>query len=76
MYKSKDYRAAVGAYTEAITIEPNVATFYGNRAAANLMLQRYEEVIADSTKAVTLDPDYVKGYLRQSKALLALVCTA
>ena len=43
-YRGKNYSAAVTAYTQAIELEPSSATLYTNRAAAKLMLLKYNEV--------------------------------
>ena len=63
--------AAVAAYSEALALEPMIAPWYGNRAAANMMLEHFDEAIVDCEKAVELDPEYIKGYMRMSTALLS-----
>ena len=73
LYKSGNYKSAVAAYSEAIRHEPNVHTFYGNRAAANMMLEKFGDAEVDCVKACELSKDYIKGYLRLAKARLSQV---
>ena len=46
-----------------------VAAYYGNRAAAWLMVGAHKESAADCRRAIALDPAYHKGHLRLAKAL-------
>jgi hypothetical protein len=47
--------------------------YRGNRAAAGLKLKGKEkQVVADCQRAVELQPDYVRGYVRMGQALLTL----
>ncbi|KAK9162541.1 hypothetical protein Syun_003443 [Stephania yunnanensis] len=41
MHKDKQYQKAISFYTEAIKLNGKNATYYGNRAAAYLELERY-----------------------------------
>ena len=56
----------------AINFEPEVAIYYGNRAAASFMLGRYKEALEDSQTSVKLDSSYVRGYQRAGKALITV----
>jgi len=69
MYKACKYEEAVNAYSKAIEAEPKEATFFGNRAAALLMLKKYDEALEDCRQAIELDSAFVKGYVRGSKCL-------
>jgi len=60
--KQRAWVDAVTFYTTAIDLVPNVATYYGNRAAARLVLNDPKECISDCKRAVALDPKYIKGY--------------
>jgi tetratricopeptide (TPR) repeat protein len=44
-YKQKRYKEAISSYSRAIELEPENTSFYLNRAAAQLMLLNYKEVI-------------------------------
>lgn len=72
LYKIKQYRSALPYYTKAIEICPEVAAYYGNRAACNMMLNKFEDALEDVRKAVQLDPTFVKGYVRMAKCSIAL----
>ncbi len=71
-YKKGDYRAAIDAYSLAIAEAPDEPSFYGNRAAAHMMILAYESAIEDCDKAIALSPGMVKAYFRKSKALATL----
>ncbi|XP_011694266.1 PREDICTED: mitochondrial import receptor subunit TOM70-like isoform X2 [Wasmannia auropunctata] len=47
----------------------DLAIFYQNRAAANEKLKKYSDVKADCTKALELNPKYMKAFLRRARAL-------
>merc|ERR1711962_1138342 len=72
LYKDHKYTEALACYTEAITICPTCAAFYGNRSATYIMLNRYKDGLADAQYAIQLDTGFVKGYLREGKCHLAL----
>lgn len=56
----------------AIIAAHSNACVAGNRAFANLKLENYGLAIADATKALELDPSYLKGYYRRGAAYMAL----
>ncbi|KAH0630545.1 hypothetical protein JD844_013706 [Phrynosoma platyrhinos] len=72
-FKAGKYEQAIQCYTEAIGLCPcgknaDLSTFYQNRAAAYEQLQKWKEVAQDCTKAVKLNPRYVKALFRRAKA--------
>ncbi|GAB1300341.1 Mitochondrial import receptor subunit TOM70 [Apodemus speciosus] len=72
-FKAGKYEQAIQCYTEAISLCPteknvDLSTFYQNRAAAFEQLQKWKEVAQDCTKAVDLNPKYVKALFRRAKA--------
>lgn len=67
-FKEKDYKKAVGFYTDAIRLNGNNATYYNNRAMAYLQLCSFSEAESDCTKALNLDKRSVKAYLRRGTA--------
>ncbi|XP_039386753.1 mitochondrial import receptor subunit TOM70 isoform X5 [Mauremys reevesii] len=72
-FKAGKYEQAIQCYTEAISLCPpekniDLSTFYQNRAAAHEQLQKWKEVAQDCTKAVELNPKYVKALFRRAKA--------
>lgn len=73
LFRTKDYDAALEAYSRAITYCPeddkeNLATFYGNRSAACFALEEWELVVEDCTAAIEMKPDYVKVLARRMLA--------
>lgn len=56
----KHYASAVAAYSRAIDINPENAVYYSNRAAAHVRLENFGLALSDATKAIELDPKYVK----------------
>ncbi|WFD36994.1 Small glutamine-rich tetratricopeptide repeat-containing protein 2 [Malassezia cuniculi] len=68
---SKDYGAALDAYTKAIELNPTSPVFYSNRAAAYSQIGQHEEAIADARKAAEIDPKFGKAYSRLGHALFA-----
>ncbi|KAJ3187726.1 hypothetical protein HDU85_006119 [Gaertneriomyces sp. JEL0708] len=71
-YKAGDYRGALELYSAAIKLQPNNATYYGNRAAAATMLKRFTDAVSDCQKCIELDPDNMKAYARASKCYMCL----
>jgi DnaJ family protein C protein 7 len=70
-YASKRYGEAIDLYTRAIELAPKNATYYGNRAAAYLVLSKHREALADSKMATSLDESYVKvNYGLRKKGVL------
>ncbi|KAJ3079224.1 hypothetical protein HK102_003942, partial [Quaeritorhiza haematococci] len=72
LYKEAKYEEAAELYGEAIDLQPENSTYYANRAAARTMLRKYDDAAKDCRKAIELDPDFVKAYLRISKCYLHL----
>ena len=59
-YKNGNYRESIEFYSKAIDLCPKNAAYYGNRAAAYLMLNNYKETIEDAKKSTSLDDKFVK----------------
>lgn len=51
---------------------PNNASYYGNRAAALMMLDKYSSALEDAVRSTQHDENFVKGYLRAAKCHLML----
>ena len=66
-YKEGKYADAIEAYGSAIDEDPTNCTYYSNRAAAYLMLKKYDEALNDCKKISELDPSFTKAYTRASK---------
>lgn len=61
-YNSKQYGKAVESFSEAITEQPDIATFYNDRGCAYNFLGEYEKARIDYTRAIELNPDYAVAY--------------
>ncbi|KAJ8319898.1 hypothetical protein KUTeg_001485 [Tegillarca granosa] len=63
-------------YTEALQIDPNNkftnSKLYNNRATVSAKLGKVKEAADDCTKAIELDENYVKAYLRRAKCYMDL----
>lgn len=83
-YKNGDMRKAEECYTHGInssssssdnssecSVKP-VALCYGNRAAAKISLGRLREAICDCEMAASLDPTYIKAFMRAANCYLVL----
>mmetsp|Transcript_4006 Transcript_4006/g.4905 ORF Transcript_4006/g.4905 Transcript_4006/m.4905 type:complete len:255 (+) Transcript_4006:136-900(+) len=71
-YKARDFSTAVNLYSEAIDLDPENHLLYSNRAAANLVLENFEDVAQDCKKCLELEPDFIKAHLRLATALEGL----
>jgi len=61
---SKDFTAAIDAYTNAISFDPTNPVYYSNRAAAHSSRGDHSAAVIDSEKAIEVDLGFVKGYSR------------
>jgi tetratricopeptide (TPR) repeat protein len=57
-----DYDNAISSYTSAISINPNNADAYFNRARVHFYKKQYDNVIADCSKAILLDSNVGSFY--------------
>ncbi|KAL2155876.1 hypothetical protein VTH82DRAFT_618 [Thermothelomyces myriococcoides] len=71
-FKAGDYAHAIEFYTKAVVLQPNSATYLGNRAAAYMSAGRYNEALADCKRAVDLDPQNPKILLRLARIYTGL----
>ncbi|CAF4015102.1 unnamed protein product [Didymodactylos carnosus] len=72
-YRDKKFVEAIAYYTKAIDACPadhdeQLSQFYQNRAAAYESLQDMEKVIEDCSRAIELNPKYVKCIQRRARA--------
>ncbi|KAJ3151588.1 TOM (translocase of outer membrane) complex component [Geranomyces variabilis] len=66
-FADRKYSQAIDLYSQAIAFKPD-AVFYSNRAACHSNLGNYDQVIADCTASLELDPVYVKALNRRAQA--------
>ncbi|CAF2975576.1 unnamed protein product [Rotaria sp. Silwood2] len=72
-YREQKYNEAIEAYTKAIELCPaesmeELSQFYQNRAATWELLKDHEKVIEDCSKAIELNPKYIKCIQRRARA--------
>lgn len=66
------FELAVDLYTQAISLSPNNAELFADRAQANLKLSNFTEAVADANRAIELDPSMTKAYIRKGNACYEL----
>lgn len=71
-YKKENYIEAIDKYSAAIELDETDISFYSNRSACNLALQRFELAVEDGRKCLKLDKNYLKGYYRTGLGLIGL----
>ncbi|OJJ48886.1 hypothetical protein ASPZODRAFT_1341399 [Penicilliopsis zonata CBS 506.65] len=72
-FASHDWPTAISFYTQAIEKYDKEPSFFSNRAQAQIKLEAFGFAIADATKALELDPSYVKAYWRRALANTAIL---
>ncbi|CRG88655.1 protein phosphatase 5 [Talaromyces islandicus] len=72
-FAQHDWPTAVDFYTQAIDKHDKDPSFFCNRAQAHIKLEAFGYAIADATKALELDPSYVKAYWRRALANTAIL---
>ena len=72
-FKAGRHQAAIQKYTEALEIDPTNksmnAKLLQNRAQCKIKLKQYDDAIADTDRAVSLDPGYNKARKTKANAL-------
>ncbi|KAM6911213.1 tetratricopeptide repeat protein 1 isoform 1-T2 [Lycodopsis pacificus] len=71
-FKAGDWLEAERSYTDALVLCPvcfsrERAVVFSNRAAARLHLDLKDKAISDCTRAIDLNPDYVRALLRRAE---------
>ncbi|MBN3281146.1 TTC1 protein, partial [Polyodon spathula] len=71
-FKKGEYAEAEDSYAKALTIcpfsyEKERSVLYSNRAAARMKMDKKEEAISDCTKAIELNPNYIRAILRRAE---------
>lgn len=64
----KDIQGAVDCYSQAISLNPYNVVYYSNRSAAYSHLKQYKNAADDAHKAIALDKEFVKAYVRLAVA--------
>ncbi|KAF8957084.1 Hsp90 cochaperone [Entomortierella lignicola] len=66
LFKASDFAGAVKEYSEAIKRDDTDPRAYSNRAACYTKLMAINEALKDCETCITLDPKFVKGYIRKA----------
>ncbi|XP_060792245.1 tetratricopeptide repeat protein 1 [Neoarius graeffei] len=71
-FKNREYVEAQKSYTDALAVCPvcyskQRSILFSNRAAARMHLEEKTDAISDCTKAIELNPDYVRAILRRAE---------
>ncbi|CAK9869895.1 unnamed protein product [Sphagnum jensenii] len=75
LYAAGNYEEALQSYARALESAPDHpsssetrAQCYSNRAICQIQLSNYAEAVKESTKALELDPNYMKALMRRAQA--------
>jgi suppressor of G2 allele of SKP1 len=71
-FVDEDYDEARKLYTTLIEQSPEHVAAHVHRSAVNLKLDRFEDALSDAMKALSLDHENPKAYLRKGMALYEL----
>jgi len=71
-FNANKFDSAIESYSKAIALNPNVPTYYTNRALAYMRNNRYSQAIQDSRAALERDSTLVKGHFYLGSSLLEL----
>ncbi|GAA6105584.1 tetratricopeptide repeat protein 1 [Tachysurus ichikawai] len=71
-FNNREYVEAQKSYTDALAVCPvcyrkERSILFSNRAAARIHLEEKTDAISDCTKAIELNPDYVRALLRRAE---------
>eukprot|EP00736_Rhodelphis_marinus_P009063 Rmarinus@m.1969 len=70
-FKQNKINLACDQYSQAIELCPTAA-LYSNRAFCHIKLELYGAALEDASKAIELDPAFIKAYYRRATAKVAL----
>lgn len=75
-FKAGRLKDAIELYTKCLELAPENKAFcskvHANRAAANMKLGRNEDALMDVDRAIELNKDYGKAYMRRAQILRAM----
>lgn len=72
LFQAGRFHEAVEKYNDAIELNPEVPSYYTNRAFCHIKMENHGLAIADATVALELDRSFVKAYYRRGSAFMAL----
>ena len=75
MAKTKNYKAALDDYNNAINLKANNPELFYNRGLVKDKLKDYKGAIADYTKAININTDYIAAYKSRGISILKVACS-
>ncbi|KFM65386.1 STIP1 and U box-containing protein 1, partial [Stegodyphus mimosarum] len=72
LFIARKYEDAVSCYSKAIILNPQIPTYFTNRALCYLKLHQWELACQDCRRALELDNSSIKGHFFYGQALLEL----
>ncbi|VDP83547.1 unnamed protein product [Echinostoma caproni] len=72
MFAAARYREAAQYYTEAILKQPDISSYYSNRALCYVQMQDYAKALPDCRRSIELDESNLKAYFFAGQAHLGL----
>jgi tetratricopeptide (TPR) repeat protein len=64
-FDRRDYHQAIEDYSQAITLNPDYAEAYNNRAYTYMTIQEYAVALPDLNEAIRLRPNYVNALMNR-----------
>jgi len=71
-FSTRKYSDAISCYTKAVIKNPNMPTYYTNRALCYLKTKQWELACQDCKHALEMDNSLVKGHFFHGQALIEL----
>ncbi len=72
LVQEKKFAEALECYSKAIELDSKDPILYSNRSLMHSNLNEFESALIDAEKAIEINPNYSKAYLRRGKALEGL----
>lgn len=71
-FNANKFDSAVESYSKAIALNPNIPTYYTNRALCYMRSNRFHQAIQDARAALEQDSSLIKGHFYLGSCLLEL----
>jgi len=71
-FNANKFDSAIESYSKALALNPNVPTYYTNRALCYMKSNRWAQAVQDSKAALERDSGLVKGHFYLGSSLLEL----
>jgi len=71
-FNANKFDSAIESYSKAIALNPNIPTYYTNRALCYMKNNRWAQAVQDSKAALERDSSLVKGHFYLGTSLLEL----